>query len=375
MPNREFMEELRRKFEQMMREYSREPELTGHSILNHRIVDNRIEVEVLSNNNNRYLVKIGAQISCTCRGFRHWGRCKHVLFVINKILSGQLEIPESFHQALESIRDYLCPYSHRTSSLSLLGEAYGLEIEVVFRPEIGLNIVNNELKQLFELGLIAEEDGSLPYSRGVELKTGILSPPLTLKITNHPYWKRVAECEWWDSSWEKQGNHVHIAADCFFAIGKRAATSTMKFLHEVAKKIEDKITFEKVFGRRPNEYCRLARNCQPDERYMWINFRPLRRGEGKTIEIRGFKTNPLKLTENLFRAKYIANLFFRSLLAWREGRPDPERWVRNTKLLSLLPREERFPTLVALGFKDFPANKDEFLVKSIITPLMAYMEA
>jgi hypothetical protein len=363
------LEELQEIFDEMMAEYRTQPELEGHQILSTQERDGELIVQVRSNRGNDYEVRIGNQIKCTCQGYRNWGRCKHILFVIKQIINGNLVLPEAIQgeQVIENIERYLRSYSHRTVTIPLLGELYGIEIEIAFKSEVGLNVVTPHLRQLFRCGLVAETDSSLPYDRGVELKSAILGSQPALKLVSSEYWIQAAE--WQDVQYERQGNHIHVAADSFFDTTKRAATSTLKLLFEVAKKMESKIDFRKVFGRRPNQYCKLCRDSYWDDRYNWVNFTNLRRYEGKTIEIRGFKTNPLRLPENLFRAKYIANLFFRSLLAWREaGKPDPEEWVRETNLFSLLTdKAERYFTVLALGFREFPERKKKIIIEKGIT--------
>jgi hypothetical protein len=366
---------LREKFEEMMAEYRNTPELTGHQVLSQSQEGNVLVVHILSNRGNEYTVKIGSELSCSCPGFRNWGRCKHILFIIREILEGRLKLPSSIEVTYESISQYLRRYSHREVNIPLIGEFYGVEIELVLKREVGLSIVNDELRDLFAKGLIAESDGSLPSSRGVELKSPILSREQALKIVSHNYWRTIEEL--WDRRFDQQGNHIHISADSFFDTERVAETNTLKFLLRVARRVEEFINFEKVFGRSPNEYCTLARNNSYNSRYLWINFCNLcNRRIGKTLELRGFKTNPRKLAENLFKAKYIANLFFRSLLAWREaGRPDPEEWVRNTRLFSLLSSREKKYTALALGFRDFPEQeqkKMEIIREGILYPLPIY---
>jgi len=367
------LELLRRKFDEMMAEYRSVPQIEGHEIVS----TNWPEITVRSGQSGQeYVVNI-QRLTCTCRGFRNWGRCKHVLFIIKQILDGNLELPEGVElEAWENISRYLRGYSHRQVEVPLMGELYGIEIELTFKREVGLNVVNDELKELFNKGFLAERDGSLPDERGVELKSPILNKQFAYKFVSHKYWQTVYPL--WDRNYPKQGNHIHISADIFFDTNKIANSKTMEFLWSVAKYLESKFNFYKVFGRRPNQYCRLAKDGQPTNRYMWINITNLRKRVGKTIEVRGFKTNPLKLPENLFKAKFIANLFWRALLAWRAaGRPEPEEWLRNNKLFSLLTREERFFTALALEFKPFPEQeqkKQKIIRQGVLYELPVYQE-
>jgi len=366
------LESLRERFNAMLREYRTEPELEGHTILNTEIQDSQLVVNVRSNRGNEYTVTIGNSLSCTCEGFRYRGRCKHLIFVIKQILEGHLQIPENIEvPAFTSIRSFINHYSHRTTNIPIFNECYGLEIEVKLKREYqNLVIGDCYLRELISMGLLIERDASVD----VEFKTPILGPSRAWNWVTNPYWKRLPQFQ--DRRFQTQGIHIHVNMDIFFDVDKRASYETCKFLHAVAEVIENAIEFKKVFLRPPNQYCRPANRTEWYNRYCWINLTNLRKKTGKTIEIRGFWSRPEKLPEFLFKAKYIANLFIRSLIAWREdNKPSPDQWLSRKKILKLLSRKELYYTLIALHIKEFPNRTEEYITlleKGIKNPLEVF---
>ncbi|GAB6075159.1 SWIM zinc finger family protein [Desulfurobacterium crinifex] len=366
------LETLRERFNTMLREYRTEPELEGHTILSTGIQDSQLVVRVRSNRGNEYTVTIGNNLSCTCEGFRRFRRCKHLLFVIQQILNGYIQIPENLEvPTFTSIRSFINHYSHRTTSIPIFNECYGLEIEVKLKSEYqNLEIGDSNLRELISMGLLIERDASVD----VEFKTPILGPSRAWNWVTNPYWERLTQFQ--DRRFQTQGIHVHVNMDTFFDVDKRASSETCKFLHAVAEVIENAIEFKKVFLRPPNQYCRPAHRTEWSDRYCWINLTNLRKNTGKTIEIRGFWSRPEKLPEILFKAKYIANLFIKALLAWREdNKPSPSDWFTRRKILQLLSRKELYFTLMALHIKEFPIRAEEcmsVLEKGIKNPLEVF---
>lgn len=278
------IEELRRRFEEMLRAYRQEPELEGHRIL-------ELEypvVRVLSNNGNEYKVNL-EYLTCTCEGYRRWHRCKHLLFVIREVLNGNISIPEEFQEErLRDISRYIGSYNggatgtSRSISVAVIGtETFGCEVEVKFQS-FTTRLGDELFDKFLELGGVVERDASVD----LEFKSPILVETGVLIFSLNPFWKRIEELQ--DKNYYQQGIHVHIGWDDVFAVGKRPNSSSLTFLNSLAAKLEKAFSFEKVFWRKPNRYCQTISN-QPDplERYRWINFRPLRRSVGKTLEIRG----------------------------------------------------------------------------------------
>ena len=366
------LEVLRERFDTMLREYRTEPELEGHTILSVEIQHSQLVVRVRSNRGNEYTVTVGSDLSCTCEGFRHFRRCKHLLFVIQQILNSHLQLPENIEiPTFISIRNFINHYSHRSTNIPIFNECYGLEIEVKLKEEYqNLEIGDNNLQELLSMGLLIERDASVD----IEFKTPILGPSQAWNWTRNPYWERLAQFQ--NRRFQTQGIHVHINMDTFFDTNKRANSQTCSFLHAVAEVIENAIDFKEVFLRSPNQYCRPAHRTEWSDRYCWINLTNLRKQTGKTIEIRGFWSRPERLPEILFKAKYIANLFIRALLAWREdNRPSPADWFSRRKILQLLPRKELYFTLVALHIREFPTRTEEYMTlleKGIKNPLEAF---
>jgi len=366
------LEALRERFNAMLREYRTEPELEGHTILSTEIQDSQLVVEVRSNRGNEYTVRIGNNLTCTCEGFRHFGRCKHLLFVIQQILNGHLQIPENLEvPAFTSIRSFINHYSHRSTNIPIFNECYGLEIEVKLKEEYqNLEIGDSNLRELISMGLLIERDASVD----IEFKTPILGPSRAWDWVTNPYWERLTQFQ--NRRFQTQGIHVHINMDIFFDTDKRANSQTCRFLHAVAKKIESSVDHKKVFIRPPNQYCRPAHRTEWSDRYCWINLTNLRKQTGKTIEIRGFWSRPERLPEILFKAKYIANLFIRSLLTWREdNKPSPDDWFSRRRILQLLTRKELYFTLLALHIKEFPDRTEDYIAlleKGIKNPLEVF---
>jgi hypothetical protein len=366
------LEALRERFNAMLREYRTEPELEGHTILSTEIQDSQLIVRVRSNRGNEYTATISNNLSCTCEGFRRFRRCKHLLFVIQQILNGHLQIPENLEvPAFTSIRSFINHYSHRSTNIPIFNECYGLEIEVKLKEEYrNLEIGDSNLRELISMGLLIERDASVD----IEFKTPILGPSRAWDWVTNPYWENLTQFQ--NRSFQTQGIHVHINMDIFFDTDKIANSQTCKFLHAVAEVIENAIDFKKVFLRPPNQYCRPAHRTEWSDRYCWINLTNLRKQTGKTIEIRGFWSRPEKLPEILFKAKYIANLFIRSLLIWREdNKPSPADWFSRRKILQLLTRKELYFTLVALHIKKFPDRTEDYIAlleKGIKNPLEVF---
>ena len=366
------LEALRERFNAMLREYRTEPELEGHTILSTEIQDSQLVVEVRSNRGNEYTVRIGNNLTCTCEGFRHFGRCKHLLFVIQQILNGHLQIAENLEvPAFTSIRSFINHYSHRSTNIPIFNECYGLEIEVKLKEEYqNLEIGDSNLRELISMGLLIERDASVD----IEFKTPILGPSRAWDWVTNPYWERLTQFQ--NRRFQTQGIHVHINMDIFFDTDKRANSQTCRFLHAVAKKIESSVDLKKVFMRPPNQYCRPAHRTEWSDRYCWINLTNLRKQTGKTIEIRGFWSRPERLPEILFKAKYIANLFIRSLLTWREdNKPSPDDWFSRRRILQLLTRKELYFTLLALHIKEFPDRTEDYIAlleKGIKNPLEVF---
>jgi hypothetical protein len=233
-----------------------------------------------------------------------------------------------------------------------------------------LEIGDSNLRGLISLGLLIERDASVD----VEFKTPILGPSRAWNWVTNPYWERLTQFQ--DRRFQTQGIHVHVNMDTFFDVDKRASSETCKFLHAVAEVIENAIEFKEVFLRPPNQYCRSAHRTEWSDRYCWINLTNLRKNTGKTIEIRGFWSRPEKLPEILFKAKYIANLFIKALLKWREdGKPSPNEWFGRRKILQLLSRKELYFTLLTLNIKEFPNDRAEYmsiLEKGIKNPLEVF---
>lgn len=363
---------LRERFDAMLREYRTEPELEGHTILSTEVQDSQLIVNVRSNRGNEYTVTIGNDIHCTCEGFRRFRRCKHLLFTIQQILNGHLQIPENLEvPTFTSIRSFINHYSHRSTDIPIFNECYGLEIEVKLKSEYqNLEIGDSNLRELISMGLLIERDASVD----IEFKTPILGPSKAWDWVTNSYWERLSRFQ--NRMFRTQGVHVHINMDPFFDTDKKASSETCKFLHAVAKRIESHIDFKKVFLRFPNQYCRPACETDWSSRYCWINLTNLRKRTGKTIEIRGFWSRPEKLPEILFKAKYIANLFIKSLLVWREdNKPSPNEWFSRRRILQLLSRKELYFTLVALHIKEFPDRTEDYIAlleKGIKNPLEVF---
>jgi hypothetical protein len=286
--------------------------------------------------------------------------------VLQQLLNRRLGTENS----LINIANLVKQYSHQVINIPIFSECFGIEVEVKLKEEYqNLEIGDENLQQMISAGLVIERDSSVD----IEFKTPILSPSRAWEWVTNPYWKRLSKFQ--NKRFCKQGIHIHINMDPFFDTDKVASNQTIEFLQKVAMVIEDNINFSRVFARLPNRYCRSAYKglC----RYCWVNFN-LRRKIGKTLEIRGFKSIPERLPEFLFKAKYIANIFIRALLKWREdGRPPIEEWFENRLLLKLLTRKELFFTLFALHIKEFPFPKEtdsllEILERGIKNPLEVF---
>ena len=329
-------EVLRRKFEEMLQAYRNTPNLTGHRIVEENYPEYKVQS---SDSGNIYTVNI-QNFSCTCRGYRNWGRCKHILFIIKQILERNISIPEGqIQQTYYDISRYIQSYhggatgDSRVGTIPIVGvRTYGIEIEVKFQNYTTyLGDINFDL--LIYSGAVVERDGSVD----LEFKSPILSGKGLLQFALNPFWKRIESLQ--DPDYKKQGIHIHIGWDSLFDVGKRPNSSTLEFLNRAGEYLENLFDFEKVFGRRPNSYCkRIADEPDPYNRYRWLNLRPLRRPVGKTLEIRGFFSKPTRLLRYLFTAKFISLYLERALIRWRvEGRPDefdfsPERILGEKEL-------------------------------------------
>ena len=368
------LEGLRETFNEIMNQYRNAPELEGHRILETIPIEDGMKIKVLSNNGHQYVVTIaGNNISCNCQGYIHYRRCKHILFVIQQLLDGNIQLPNEMpnepQDMLISIKDYIRGYSHRTVDIPIQGEGYGLEVEFKLKDNYreSLKIGNRDLKRLLSQGLILERDSSVD----VEMKSPILGVPRVWYWINNPYWKLSKDFQ--DRSFHEQGIHVHVNMDPFFDTDKQASISTCEFLHSLAEKVENNFDFRKVFLRRPNQYCGLTSNANWNNRYCWANITNLRRYVGKTLEIRGFLSRPERLPEILFKAKCIGNLFVRTFLAWRkDGRPSPDEWFNSRKILRLLPEKELKNTLYALHLREMPQRGMELFENEISKPLEVY---
>jgi hypothetical protein len=327
-------EQLRRLFNEMLSRYRETPNFREHEIISENYPCYTIRS---GDSGNTYEVNL-QDFSCTCPGFRNWGRCKHILFVIQNLLEGRLEVPQEAEiQTLRDISRYIQGYhggacgNSRTLNIPIRGyPTYGFEIEIKFRDyttRLGDAFFDAFLSQ----GGVVERDASVD----LEFKSPVLTGTGLLEFALNPFWKRVEELQ--DKNYKKQGVHVHIGWDSLFAVGKRPKSLTLKFLNRMGAKLESTFNFKRVFGRKPNNYCQLiANDSNYFSRYRWLNLRPLCREAGKTLEIRGFFSRPTNLLEIAFKARYISLALEKALRKWRaDGCPNPDSYdLRFKNILS-----------------------------------------
>ena len=339
---------LRRKFQEILAAYRTEPNLSGHEIVSARYPEFIVRS---GQSGNEYTVNL-ERFSCSCQGFRNWNRCKHILFVIKQALDGHIEVPE---EALFDISSYIRNYRHRTLNSPIQGELFGIEVEFKFSQRT-TRIGNVFFQEFINLGGLVEEDASVH----LEFK----SPPLNgiglLKFCLNPMWKNLQSLQ--DKSYKKQGIHVHVNWDDVFDVDRRPTSQSLRFILKCGEKIEQFCNFETVFGRQPNEYCRLCSRSSTSDRYCWLNLTNLTRSCGKTLEIRGFFSNPQRLLKNVFIAKNISDAIKRLFKTWRRnGRPDIDEYLSTISWKEVLGKKLHTNLMLSLGLQNWPRDKKERL--------------